>query len=260
MKIPLFISVLILLPFCSLSANNEVNVIPDDYFIDLECRELAKEANGADNIVKTIDSLCIQKKQGTVSESQWLFEMDSIARSIQNETSNCTNCMTKILKTRQPIPSDFSVYALALFPSPELIQNPTWIFKFIKTFSSFGDSIGDSNAAIWLGGRYNNYIDVERNKKYCIKYDLSFNNGPYIVITKNRPDLHKKGDEFIFIKLNGISNERIVRLLNIIEEDLRNNRNIRKRTLLFEEVKNRMLTFAENNKQELKDIIIKLVD
>ena len=49
----------------------------------------------------------------------------------------------------------------------------------------------------------------------------------------------------VVIKLYNIPASKVVLILNILEQDLRTERGIRKTTLLFEEVKQRLLTASD---------------
>src|SRR4029077_1287056 len=123
-----------------------------------------------------------------------------------------------------------------------------------KTFDAFGRSIGDRRVAIWfldLDGK----LDIDRSKFYCDRFGLGYNDGPYVVTTKKRPDLLQPKDEIVVIKLGGISAARIPSVLQVLEQDLRTNRDIRRGTLVYEEVKQRMLTLSEKYPDALQDVL-----
>ncbi|MBI3990199.1 MAG: hypothetical protein HY347_11360 [candidate division NC10 bacterium] len=83
---------------------------------------------------------------------------------------------------------------------------------------------------------------------------------PFIRHSKKvRPDQIGPGDEIIVVKLAGISPERIVRVLNVLEQDLRRGRHIDTGSLLFEEVKQRILSAVERYADVLKEIGIYLL-
>ncbi len=121
-------------------------------------------------------------------------------------------------------------------------------------FSNFGDSIGNNNAAIWFSkDSYSSLPDIERSKFYCDLLGINYNDGPYIITSRKRPDLITQNDEFSLIKLNGISSKRIVKILNVVEQDIRLTRDFSKRKLIFEEIKQRLLSVADRNPDLVKE-------
>lgn len=121
-------------------------------------------------------------------------------------------------------------------------------------FEAFGRSIGGTRVAVWFldaDGR----VDVDRCKSYCDRFDLNYNDGPYVVTTKKRPDLLGDNDEIVVLKLSGISAERIPAVLNVLERDLRASGEIGRGRLLYEEVKHRILTAAERYPDPLKGVL-----
>ena len=62
-----------------------------------------------------------------------------------------------------------------------------------------------------------------------------------------------EGDEFVLIKLNEISSNRVIKILNILEQDLRLANDIRKRRLIFEEIKQRLLSVADRKSDLVKE-------
>ncbi len=110
--------------------------------------------------------------------------------------------------------------------------------------------------AIWFSERTGKTVDLNRSKYYCDKFKLNYNESPYIVITQKRPDESKERDEIVVVKLSNITTYRVVKILNLLEQDLRNNKKLHQRNLLFEEVKQSLLTTAE--KFNLKGMVVGL--
>jgi hypothetical protein len=246
-----FISLMIALPL-HISAEY---ILPDKHFIQTECAELIRDAKKhLPSALLRIKKLCVEVTNRQIDPDDWMIQLDPIAREVDRAIP-CPNCRRVYLDKRQPVPKGFSTYILALIPSPELAENSKWIWDFRKKFDALGDSIGEKNAAIWLGQRYGESINIERNKGYCDLYNLNYNDGPYIVVTNKRPDLVSAGDEIIFVKLSNISADRVSRVMNLLEQDLRKERDIRRRILLFEEVKQRLLSAIERN-ESLQDIVV----
>lgn len=84
-----------------------------------------------------------------------------------------------------------------------------------------------------------------------------FTTGCYIVTTGKHPSLLTATDQVVVVSLSGISSERTLVVLNALERDLRTARELHKRTLLFEEVIQRLLTAADRNADTLKEVAIK---
>jgi hypothetical protein len=128
----------------------------------------------------------------------------------------------------------------------------------VQTFLSFGYAIGEKGAATLLIDP-SEEVDLEWSKFYCDRLGLNYNDGPYVVTSPKRPDLLRKGDEFVVLRFSNIAPDRAVMLLNELERELRTQLAASKRTLEYEEVKQRMLTFTDRNSDLLKDVFVKLV-
>jgi hypothetical protein len=231
-------------------------VLPDESFVRAECSVLISQAeNYLPSASPRVQTICDDVAKGEITPDEWMIRLDPIAREI-DWSIPCPNCLRIFLPERQPVPNGFSTYVLALIPSPELADNNEWVWSFREKFDALGDSIGDEKAAIWLGDRYGLWIDVDRNKYYCDQFDLNYNDGPYILVMNNRPDLITNEDELIYVKMGGIAEDRILRVMNLIEQDLRKGRGIERRTLLFEEVKQRFLSLVERHRDDLRDIVV----
>jgi hypothetical protein len=152
------------------------------------------------------------------------------------------------INVQEPVPKDYKAYALFLFPSTEWREkNKHADLQLLhKKFKDFGEAIGDKNAAVWFKGHSSTTVDVERSKFYCRKFNLSYNDGPYVLVSKKRPDYLKSDDEIVAIKLSNISTSKIVPILNTLEQDLLINQKINRRKLLFEEIKQRIFTVVEH--------------
>ena len=113
-----------------------------------------------------------------------------------------------------------------------------------ETFYSFGRSIGDRHAAIWFLDQEDN-LDVLRSQEYCRRFNLSFNDGPYLVTVGKRPDLLESRDEIIVIRMGGIAADRILSVLNRLSRDLTATGEVATGPLIYEELKQRFLTSVE---------------
>jgi hypothetical protein len=156
----------------------------------------------------------------------------------------------------------YDSHSLFLFPSDldwsRGEHQPEETKRLYKQFKAFGDAIGEKRLAVWFSDE-EDQPDVLRSKFYADLLGLSYSGGPYIVTTTRHPLILAKTDEAVVISLNGISPERWVNILNALERDLRTEREIHKRELLYEEVKQRLLTAADRNSDLLKGVVTKVL-
>jgi hypothetical protein len=157
-------------------------------------------------------------------------------------------------KKKGTVPTGYKAYSLFLIPSSDWQTKTQELRDLRSAFSDFGDAIGDQKLAVWFSNEDDTKVDVNRSKTYCDKLGLSYNDGPFVVTTKSHPDALRTGEQAVVIKLSGIAIPRAISILNILEQDLRTEREIRSRSLLFEEVKQRLMTVKDRHGSELKDL------
>jgi len=213
-------------------------------------------------MISEAHGLCAAAQAGAISGTDWLPAIDRISRAT-DRLYTCGSCLTVQLLERQPIPEGLETYTLFLLPGGLADEEEEdTVRNAFAAFKAFGDAIGDQKAAIWFTSDrhrslvereheragietpHSDYVDVLRSKTYCDRFGLSYNDGPYVVTTRRRPDLVDAGDEKVVVRLTGLPLESIVRVLNILEQDLRTERVIRKRALLFAELRERALGMA----------------
>lgn len=149
--------------------------------------------------------------------------------------------------------NDAQSYSLFLFPSTEWSKNPD-NKRLLEQFQSFGDAIGDKHLALWFAITADE-IDVLRSKEYCDRFGLNYNDGPYVVTIQKSPATWKRPDALYTIQLGGISAERRIAVLNVLEQDLRTEQRINQRNLLYAEIENWLLSEMEAHKDLLKGLI-----
>lgn len=159
-----------------------------------------------------------------------------------------------VVSKKKKLPRGYKMFSLFLIPSSDWKMKTEELAKLRTVFTDFGDAIGNEKVAIWFTNDNGEGVDFNRGKSYCDKFGLSYNDGPFIVTSKLYPDEVRKGDELVVIKLGGISIDRVTPILNILEQDLRTERQLRRRALEFEEVKERILTVKDRHGPELKDL------
>jgi len=252
-------------------------VVPDSYYVAKRCREpqdtlkcvidykelLGKvDIKAAELVASKMSSLCDKETKGEISGDLWFEQFEKMSDSLERITYPCGRTVHGkdmiSLPPAKPIPNNFKAYTMFLFPSVEWSKSA--LGKDLRTirsaFASFGDSIGDTRAAIWFTkDRHSDLPDIERSKDYCDLLKLNYNDGPYIVTSLKRPDGILSNDELVVIKLGGITPGRAVKVLNILEQDLRTDAKIRKRSLIFSEIKQRLLSFADRNPDIVKELV-----
>jgi hypothetical protein len=151
----------------------------------------------------------------------------------------------------------YDSYSLFLFPSADWTRKKDEVKQLYDEFSAFGDAIGDKRLAIWFSEKHDE-VDVRRSKLYCDRFELDYNNGPFIVTLQKSPAAWRKGDLAVIISFGGLSAERRLHVLNALEKDLRTARELKQRPLLFIEIRERLLSAAERNK-DLLNLVMKVV-
>lgn len=264
-------------------------VVPDSYYVAKRCSEaqdtlkcvrdgkellIKVDIKAAELVASKMSSLCDKEAKGEISGDLWFEQFEKLSDSLESLTYSCGQTVhgeDKAILFLPPapktIPTNFKAYTMFLFPSVEwskpALEKDLRAIR--SAFASFGASIGDTRAAIWFTeDRRSHLPDIRRSKEYCDRLKLSYNDGPYIVTSLKRPDeiLSKvkrpdgilSNDELVVIKLDGITSDRIVKVLNILEQDLRTDAKIRKRSLIYEEIKQRLLSFADRNPDIVREL------
>jgi len=237
-----------------------------------ECNELKQLATQYDaSQLPAIQALCAHPPHSTAGRNKWLLSADSRLRDLYGRIP-CDGCLRVDLPPTQPLPSNLSSYSIFLVPSLSTEEKSSAApIKVLRTeFEAFGDAIGDQRAAIWLKpapypspaalaeesvALSLHYVDVLRSKDYCDRFGLNYNDGPYVVTTQVRPDLVTPKDKRVVIRLGGLSDDDMQHVLNLLEQDLRQAREIRQRQLLYEEVKDRLFEMAKLHPEIAKTIV-----
>jgi len=180
------------------------------------------------------------------------------ARESNVPKAACMSCHFIEVPKGSHIPVEQKTYSLFLAPSNELKNMSDLIAKLKSVFIDFGESIGDHNAAIWLASDNNIGIDIQRSKHYSDIFDLDYNKGPYVVVTKSHPD-NDGVHHAVVISLRYVSPKRAIRILNFLEQDIRKERELRKRRLKYEEISQKLLSIAEENGAEIKSFMKKII-
>lgn len=121
-----------------------------------------------------------------------------------------------------------------------------------KSFDIFSSGIGSKNIGIWTGFS-DNKLDYQVGRLLCDKYNLSYNSGPYMIVSKHNPLKNGNIEDDIIINFDGIDPEKIKNIINEIEQDIRQkNYN---QYVVYEQYKQFLLSQYNDNKKEINEII-----
>ncbi len=188
----------------------------------------------------------------TMPPDVWLKKVANFIEVVR-ANEECVACQRFVVP--KIVSDEFKSYSVLLVPSSEWIHGSvTDVSELHGAFVRFGASIGEGHLAIWFENQ-DGAPDVARSKYYCDLLNLNYNDGPYVV-TSEQP-LHElvQGSEVVVIKLEGLSSSRAVKVLNLLEQDLRMGRAPKSESLLFEEIKQRALGVAERHGEGLVKIV-----
>jgi hypothetical protein len=253
-------------------------VLPDAFYVSQRCGEPEKTLNrvrripallakvdikAAEALAGEMAGLCGKSLEKQISGDDWLQRFEPKSKALEDLTDACgriVHCMKFFLPPAKPLPADFKAYALFLFPSAEWDRPERAVGddlgKIREAFSAFGDSIGAKRAAIWFSkSAFSANPDIARSKYFADLFKLNYNDGPFIVTSLKRPDALVAGDDLVVIKLSSISAGRVVKVLNILEQDLRTETAVRKHALIFEEIKQRLLSVVDRNPDIGKELV-----
>lgn len=216
--------------------------VVDDYFIERECEKLKQAAGSSQR--PQVAALCGRRRNMIYrTRAAWLEARNELAVAINKASASCgDNCDTEYLEDRfSDVPKDYKIYTLFLVPDEYLARKSTEVLR--NSFKRFGESIGPSQAAIWLGNSVG-MIDVDHARYYCDRLDLNYNDGPYLLTSRVRPSDLEPDSELMIIKLNSMSSDGVIRILNDLEQELRRGR-VPGDSLVWAELKERISTLAE---------------
>lgn len=236
------------------------STLPDSYLIKTQCAAIEEHygQQRSDDPVRAVLEkarvACSAYSEQRMTRDQWL----TLMFALQDEMGPAVaRKFMPQFDASKPLPADLDSYSLFLFPDPRWRSEQAYrgnLEAIWRAFFDFGQTIGDTRLAIWFLDSEGN-VDVLRSQLYCTQFGLNYNDGPYIVTAKKRPDLLEANDEIVYIKLGGISPDRIPPILNILAQDLREGRDIRTGRLVFEEVKQWLLTASTRYPDVLKGVL-----
>ena len=140
---------------------------------------------------------------------------------------------------------EYSTYTYFLAPSVEWLSrnNPNNAAEMKKAFHAFGDAIGKKNVAIWLAGT-NGEANIASAKDVCDWFGLGYNDGPYVIVAAKPIENCQDVDEVVIIRLTDLDEFRSIRVLNTLEQDLRQRGRPNREELLYVELRERLIALA----------------
>jgi hypothetical protein len=257
-------TVCLVLPVDFVSAQDKAAVVvrPATSEVTKDCDKLraleSKIPGGeAGRLLRQARASCEDYRKGKLTKEQWgnrILSLDEEAAFVEAPAG----FVGIIPFTTAAVFQGYDTYSLFLFPSAEWKQKKDDIKQLYEEFSAFGDAIGDRRLALWFSEK-NDDVDIRRSKLYCDRFGLDYNNGPFVVTLQKSPAVWRTGDLAVIVSLGGISPERRLRVLNVLEQDLRTARELSQRPLLFVEIRERLLSAAERHKDDLQGIAVKLL-
>ena len=239
-------------------------ILPDSYYVTSECKRLATLYSGVTSLAGAHHVIALACSAYHGDGDAWFAAISGARDEIDSYNSDPQLHEAVTLIPTQPVPVKVNrPYVLFLAPDFAWVKANGSNLSFLHdAFSTFGDALGGQGLAVWFSGNGDPAtVDVSRSARYCTKvfhlgsrYHLSLNTGPYVVITGMRPDRWTTANDVVVIKLAGISQARVVALLNDIEQQLLENGKINQGSLLFSEVESRLTTMAEQHPGFLKAV------
>jgi hypothetical protein len=229
--------------------------IPDATWIERHCANLKAQVpsdDGVKQILAEVNQACatyMASLRDQQSRDTWLKAVVTLQDTVS------PRAMQQLLLPRlRALPANFESYSLFLIPDASWLGDKFDAYRrsLWSAFSQFGQSIGDKHLAVWFEDHEGN-PDYLRSQHYCDQFDLNYNDGPYIVTVRKRPDLLGSGDEAVVVRLGGISAERTPLVLNRLSQYLRRGHGTS--SLVYEEIRQRLITTAERPPDGLRTFL-----
>ena len=114
-----------------------------------------------------------------------------------------------------------------------LMCNPEWLTakkkpalrQVFEAYVAFARTTGDRHAGVWFvvkdGSRDKAAdLDVERNVRYCQKFNLTPGEGPHVVVVTTHPDQWKPTDAVVMLALGGSDTGDIITLFRKLNDQI----------------------------------------
>lgn len=142
---------------------------------------------------------------------------------------------------------EFKTYSIFLIPSHEWAQhNSQELDRLEEAYKKFAEKIGGEHLAIWFSTKGLSH-DIERDQRFCMKFNLGVLEGPYVVMMRKHPDDLNERDKVLTIQLKGIDAARVMNVLNVLVKDLQSGRDPHKEAINLEELLQIFLSAKDKN-------------
>jgi hypothetical protein len=188
------------------------------------------------------------------------FLILSFACAYAEPARNFTHLGIALQDQNQQLPNGFNNYILFISPSHTYVEKSSQekLNNLGKAFLNFKKYIGQNNLAVWCGSINKNKFNfnVSLSKYYADRFGLNYNDGPYIIITNVNPSHEDRNTEKpYYISFSSINPERIIVILNDVEQQLRTQQTINQRELYLSEKKQFIYSNADAAKTFVNDIV-----
>jgi hypothetical protein len=221
--------------------------IPDNTFLQRQCAQIMTSKAGVETERPALESARDACKTYLSSPRDQSSRETFLLRMLALQNNLGEKLMRDLLVPQfgGALPANLASYSLFLVPDARWRsadfakqRQALWEAAF-----AFGRAIGDTHAAIWFLDHDDN-VDVLRSQEYCRRFGLSYNDGPYVVTIRKRPDLLTADDEIVVIRMGGIAPENIPPILNRLTQDLTTSGRPGTGGLVYEEIKQRIVTLV----------------
>jgi len=243
------------------------DVLPDPFYIAQECARLGS-ASSAYAALRA-EHAAVQSICGRYSADRngvaWMNAIEPHTQTIDRFDPNSGRFSGTALDSDQPVPHQYKVYALFLTTSENYVTDLASFNALFTAFKSFGDAIGSDRLAVWFRQRPPDIgPDVKRSIDYADRFKiqnlhLTYNDGPYLILTSKFPDDPQTLADVTILRLNGLAPVNTVNLLNVVAQDLRTQATIDKRALVYEDVKQKLLSTLAKHPDFLKNVALFVV-
>jgi len=142
---------------------------------------------------------------------------------------------------------EFKTYSIFLIPSHEWARHNGQEFTQLhRGFENFGEKIGGQHLVVWFSTLGEGH-DVERDQKFCMKFNLGVLEGPYVIMMRKHPDDLNEKDKVLTIQLKGIDATRVMNVLNVLVKDLQSGSVSHKEAIELEQLLQIFLSAKDKN-------------
>jgi hypothetical protein len=227
---------------------------------------LTKSASTLRSLSAKLSAICTTYRKDHDGD-KWLAAYNTILSRVRSSVPN-----DKLPPTLQRLPQEtwtaptrFKTFSLLLFPDATRVDTQAWKST-EDAFIRFGEATGPEHLAIWPADDEitpNDAAAHERSETYARKFGLDPRLGPFIAVTRVRPDRWQEGQDLIVLRLGGADPGAVKAILNSLRDEIVSDPALKNRnagtTLAFVDVAQHLISFAKahaNLATVVKNIIL----